>query len=117
MKLILKAIKDIFQGKAPLLGAKRSGHWPKVRADFLSKNPTCAACGGKDSLEVHHVEPFHINPSLELDESNLITLCESSRRCHLEIGHHGRWSNVNPNVVEEAATALAKISLPSVEVP
>lgn len=105
MKQILKAIADRFIGKIPLL-KRRSGRWPTVRKHFLEQHPTCAACNCKDELEIHHIVPFHINSSLELEESNLITLCEGKNRCHLKIGHHGNWSYVNPNVREEAAKIL-----------
>jgi 5-methylcytosine-specific restriction endonuclease McrA len=107
MKKIVEAIKDRVSGKVPLL-SRRSSHWPKVRADWLAKNGSCAACGQTDHLQVHHVKPFHIDPSLELDESNLITLCEDEYLCHLHIGHLGSFKNENPNVREDAARALLK---------
>ena len=61
-------------------GSKRSSKWPKVRKDYLKLNPECAACGGKTSLNVHHILPYHIRPDLELEPSNLLTLCEKSDR-------------------------------------
>lgn len=36
---------------------KRSNHWPQTRKNFIEKNPTCAMCGRKEQLEVHHIEP------------------------------------------------------------
>lgn len=110
--MVLKNIKDAVQGKAPL-GHKRSNHWPTVRKKFIESNPTCAACGGKDKLEIHHKVPYHLNPELELDPNNLITLCESTSYgiiCHLCIGHNGNYKNFNPNVVEDAAAILKKLT-------
>jgi hypothetical protein len=74
---------------------ERSPKWTSVRAKFISKFPTCEACGTDDDLDVHHIKPFNTHPQLELDESNLITLC---RHHHFTIGHWRNWSIVNPNV-------------------
>lgn len=60
-------------------------------------------CGGISNLEVHHIVPFHITPSLELEDTNLITLCEAIfKQCHLKQGHLGDWHKVNPNIREIA---------------
>lgn len=109
--MYLKNLKDAVQGKAPL-GHIRSNHWPTVRKHFVEANPTCAACGGKDKIEVHHKQPFHLKPELELDPTNLISLCESNSYgivCHLTIGHLGNYKNVNPDVVEDASNMLKKL--------
>ena len=58
---IIKAIKDTIQG----IPGKRSGHWALVRRRHIQSNPTCAVCGGTETLEVHHILPFHIDPNLE----------------------------------------------------
>jgi hypothetical protein len=45
------------------------------------------------------MKPFHLYPQLELDPSNLITLCEiKGRDHHLLIGHLDDWESYNPNV-------------------
>jgi hypothetical protein len=46
--------------------------------------------------------PFHVNPHLELDENNLITLCMDENECHLEIGHGDSWKCYNPHVEKDA---------------
>ena len=101
---IITAIKDRIQGKVPLL-SKRSSHWETVRKHWLDHNNECAACGSKEKLQVHHIKPFHLNPSLELDFTNFITLCEKKGglECHLNIGHHGNFKKENSEVVAEAA--------------
>lgn len=82
----------------------RSGKWPALRKRFLSVYPTCAACGRADDLEVHHKVPYWIDPSRELDVSNLLTLCS---RCHFVIGHLGDWTAWNEHCAEAAALCWA----------
>ena len=77
----------------------RSPKWRKVRAEHIKNNPQCAACGRKESLEVHHIVPYHINPELELEPSNLITLC--GKYCHFIFGHLMDWKSWNENVVRD----------------
>lgn len=103
MKAFITNIKDSLTGKAPL-GSRRSSKWPKVRAEHLKENSTCAVCQGTNKLEIHHVEPFHQAPEKELDPSNLITLCEGNKvhNCHLTWGHLGNYKNCNPDVVVDA---------------
>jgi 5-methylcytosine-specific restriction enzyme A len=111
-KVWYQVINDTWTGKAPP-GTKRSSQWPKVREEFLKSHPVCECCGGKDALEVHHVEPFHVNPARELDPENLMTLCESKRRgvnCHLFIGHLGNYSRWNPLARLDAKLWAAKLS-------
>jgi 5-methylcytosine-specific restriction protein A len=96
-------LKDTLQGKVPL-GKKRSAQWRNVRAAHLKAHPTCAVCGGTKTLEVHHIEPFHTNPTKELDPDNLITLCEAKRSgitCHQFVGHMGNYKWTNERVRED----------------
>lgn len=85
----------------------RSGAWARVRKQHLTKEPVCAACGRDGDLEVHHIEPFHSNPSKELDPGNLITLCGDP--CHFVHGHLMNWSRCNPEVREDCARYRAKL--------
>lgn len=87
----------------------RNGRWPEVRATHVAKYPTCAACGGTDELNVHHVKPFWTHPQLELEPNNLITLCRSH---HFSVGHdpdgpfgplRPNWKSANPSVRMHAA--------------
>lgn len=86
---------------------KRSPQWPGVEHKFRKSSPTCAACGCTTRIQVHHVKPFHMHPELELDPSNLISLCMGPNECHLKIGHGDNFKDANPNVREDAAAALA----------
>ena len=100
-----------------VVGAARSGKWPAVRAEYLRLHPTCEACGTDRELNVHHVHPFHEHPELELQMSNLITLC---RTHHLALGHDPdgpdgplprNWSASNPHVRRDAAKMLSKTTV------
>ncbi len=109
---IVKHLVGVAQGKHPM-SAKRSGQWPKVRAEHLKLNPACAVCGSETSVEVHHIHPFHIHPDLELEPSNLVTLCESKRvgglNCHLIFGHLGNFRSFNVEVLPDSASWNRKI--------
>lgn len=87
----------------------RSKQWPKVRNSFLKKNPKCSCCGSTKSLEVHHRIPFHERPELELDENNLIVLCDGTLRCHLFVGHLGSYKSFNKEVWEDSVKWNFKI--------
>ena len=89
-------LSERLRGKAPS-GARRSSKWRKTRDRFL-KGKVCVVCGGRRRLIAHHEIPFHIAPDLELDEDNLMALCEGKRygiNCHLLIGHLGNWRRAN----------------------
>ena len=90
-------IADIVQRKPKV---RRSRHWREVRKEHLKANPTCKMCGGRKRLQVHHILPVHLYPSLELDRTNLITLCRGKKYgvdCHLLIGHLGDFKTYNPS--------------------
>ena len=88
--------------------APRSPLWDDVRDEHIRLHPTCEACGGENGVQAHHVKPYHLFPAMELDPTNLITLCtgRSSCNCHLTFGHLGNWSHWNPRVREMAAEYL-----------
>lgn len=87
----------------------RSSHWRSKRTQHLRYEPTCRACGGKEKLNVHHIIPFHIDPNRELDDTNLITLCENGANCHLMFGHLKDWKAYNPHVRVMAESMLQLI--------
>ena len=88
-------------------GSKRSSKWPGVEHAHLKLNPTCAACAGSTKLQVHHVRPYHLDPALELDPTNLITLC-MAMGCdgHLLIGHGDDFRAAVLEVRDLSAKAL-----------
>jgi len=104
VKKILK--EDVKRGKPAVL---RSPKWTVVRNKHIKNNPECAACGGNDNLQVHHLKPFHMFPELELEPSNLITLCEEvikdddlkNDNHHLMLGHNGDFKKNNKKVLRD----------------
>jgi len=94
-ELHLETVRDAHVGH----GMERSPHWPTVQHKHLKKFPACAACGGNTNLNVHHKQPFHLYPDLELEPTNLITLCmDGDKDCHIKLGHGGNFKAYNPNV-------------------
>lgn len=86
----------------------RSPRWRAVRKAYLKAHPTCESCGGTRMLEVHHRKPFNLFPELELDPTNLITLCEHpARNCHYAVGHLMNWRAWNPVVHDLAGHFMA----------
>ena len=86
-----------------ILSIPRSGKWRKIRAEHLANNPKCAVCGSVENLVPHHITPVHLDKSKELDENNLITLCENDTfNCHFFFGHYKNWCKYNLNIVEDA---------------
>lgn len=115
---LIKHLIDAAKGKHPL-GTARSSHWSSVRKHHLEAHPACEMCGGTAKLEVHHVRPFHLHPDLELEPSNLVTLCEANKdgaNCHLLFGHLGNFRSWNTAVEADATEWNGKIkSRPLVE--
>lgn len=85
----------------------RSGAWARVRRQHLEREPACVACGRSKDLEVHHMQPYHEHPELELDPGNLITLC--AQPCHFVFGHLLNWSRSNPMVRHDANAYRARM--------
>ena len=81
---------------------RRSPKWVEVRREHVQKFPFCAACGDRERLQVHHVEPYHLRPDLELDRSNLLTLCMGPSECHLRLGHGDDFDAYNPAIRRHA---------------
>jgi len=108
--LVLRAsefINSYFVKKFSIFAQKRSYLWKKVRQKHLDNNPCCAACGSCTKLEVHHIIPVSVDPSKELDENNLITLCD--KYCHFVFGHLMNWKSYNSNVLLDTSVFLNKV--------
>lgn len=88
----------------------RHPDWRLVRDAYLAIHPCCAVCGSRVNVRAHHITPVHVDPSLELDIGNLITLCEGDAvNCHLLFGHRLDWRSWNPMVVDQAREWAAYI--------
>ena len=92
------------------LSVPRSSKWRKLRQQHIEENPRCAVCGSDQGVVPHHITPVHLDSDKELDQDNLITLCENRTfNCHLFFGHLRNWSKHNPNIVEDAKMWKQKI--------
>jgi 5-methylcytosine-specific restriction protein A len=101
---LVRHVIDAAKGKHPLR-TTRSPHWPAARAKHLELHSVCEVCGGKAKLQVHHISPFHLDPALELDPDNFITLCEAKKfgiNCHLLVGHLGNFKSFNKDVARDS---------------
>lgn len=87
--------------------ATRSPKWSNTRKKHLENNPKCAACGSSKKLEVHHIKPVHLFPELELDPTNLITLCADP--CHIIFGHLMNFKSWNKEVIEDTSVYCNKV--------
>lgn len=92
---LLTKTDELNQPVPESLKQSRSSKWEKVRNEHLKQEPKCAICETDNEIEVHHIKPFHVYPDLELESSNLITLC---RTHHYDIAHLRDWSAYNPNI-------------------
>ena len=107
-ELHLEHVRDAHVGH----GMERSPKWPRTQDKHLKKFPTCAACGGTANLNVHHKKPFHLYPELELEPTNLITLCmDGDKDCHIKLGHGGSFKAYNPNVEPDVETVKASFTM------
>jgi len=89
--------------EAKTIVAARSTKWRTVRNNFLEKNPKCAVCGSEENLIAHHIIPVHIDKSKELDETNLMPLCQNkTMNCHFIFGHLLNWTKHNPDVIKDS---------------
>lgn len=87
--------------------ATRSPKWRDIRKKHLETQSVCQFCGNSKNLEVHHIVPVHIQPELELEYDNLITLCD--KNCHLLIGHFMNYKSWNPDVIDQCKIMQEKI--------
>ena len=104
VNLVKNSLRDVG------IATKRSSKWPKVERDFKESNPNCACCNSNIRIQVHHKMPFHLNKELELDPNNLISLCMSTKECHLRLGHGSDFKAYNPNIEKDAKILSKDIS-------
>lgn len=108
---LLARILGVSRDEFDVLSVPRSPAWRALRNRHLREHPECAVCGSRNDVVPHHVVPFHVDPSRELDPTNLLTLCEGRTfNCHLFFGHLRRWDRYNASVVEDAATWRRKVN-------
>lgn len=79
--------------------AYRSPKWSTIRNQHLKQQPNCMLCGSPHKPEVHHIIPVHVDPTRELDQDNLVTLCD--KYCHFIFGHLMNWKSWNPDIIKD----------------
>ena len=94
----IEHIKDVVQGKTSIT-KRRHKDWRSFRKDYLKICNECKICGSKRKLAVHHIVPFHVDPSRELQTSNCMTLCFY---CHLIFGHLKNYKSYNRQIQFDA---------------
>lgn len=106
-------ISDYGAYEAAKHGVARSPHWESFKHEFSKTNSRrCAYCDSPIDVQLHHEQPFHINPQRELDPTNLIWLCEEvGSNHHLHVGHCGDWKKFNPRVREDCLKNQKMIKL------
>lgn len=64
--------------------------WQRHQKDRLLKltNNKCMWCPSEDRLQIHHIVPVHIDPSLAETESNIVLICQN---CHSEEHKKQGW--------------------------
>ncbi len=89
----------------------RSSKWPALRKKWIQAHPNCSGCATTSKLQVHHLIPVHLDPIKELDETNLITLCElAGHDCHFHLGHLLDWLAYNPDCIVDSGIYLNKVN-------
>lgn len=118
MIYLLEQLGDFFQSQAlryskwqadKKLGQARSPEWRITVREFAKIHPkicSILACKKKD-IELHHIIPFHIDPSKENDFTNLMWFC---RTHHHQIPHLFDWKSYYLDVREFVRRANEKIA-------
>lgn len=86
--------------------SSRSPKWPWFRTKWVEKNPFCCGCGTLNNIQVHHIVPFNVDKSKELDINNVMSLCKT---CHFVFGHLNNYNYYNVNVVVDCATHISRV--------
>ena len=99
---IQEAAQQLLKDEAIAGGSEARGEgssqWRTVRDRYAEAHPLCAFCGSA-AVDVHHIQPFHLFPTRELDPNNLVSLC---RVHHFIYGHAGDWKGYNPDVLVDS---------------
>lgn len=119
---VLKAEAAIVEGETMFSILHNDYRWRKVRNAYVRTHPVCAACGYDKDIQVHHIQPWHINERLRYDSENLVTLCQP---CHFRYGHFCNWKDWNPLIetladqihegVQDGKRKLSRIRLEATE--
>jgi len=108
--VLLKVAKLRHEEELVRAGVRRSSKWPAKRRQVLERFRACAVTGITTELEVHHIQPFHLFPELELVDYVKRVLTEhASFNAHFWIGHLGDWKSYNEHIKSDADWLLERI--------
>ena len=100
---ILALPPDVDRGAmfAAAIGARRNSRFLKKAKAFLA-GKTCAYCDHK-AEEAHHIFPFWLFPSLEMDERFWLPVCRTGEDHHVHLAHLGNFERFDVLAKEHAA--------------
>lgn len=75
-----KKQEDLLGPRFAKIGGVYRSQWQRQKkSELLAIQEGCSKCEGTKKLEVHHIVPVYIDPSLAFIDNNVILLCED---CH-----------------------------------
>ena len=100
---VLKLPPDVDRGAmfASAIGARRNSRFSREGKLFL-KGQECAYCERK-AEEAHHLFPFWLFPSLEMDHRFWLPVCRSGEDHHVHLAHLGSFERFDVLAREHAA--------------
>ncbi len=106
VRFLIRNWRGLFakRGSVATLGIRDSYKYRKAMKAYKAAHPNCEYCGRSKKVDVHHVIPVSVDPSLADKEENMISLCRKPN-CHLIVGHMGNYKNYNKNVRETCLVA------------
>ena len=99
---MINFFKKLFD-KGLLGGVQRSSKWNWWKKQYEKTHPKiCPICSNK-KCSLHHKESFATKPEKELDENNVVWLCDGwgTLQHHRGIGHLGSFVSLNENLDED----------------
>jgi hypothetical protein len=100
---ILAMPADVDRGAmfAAAVGARRNSRFPRAARLWL-REKQCAYCEAKAD-EAHHLYPFWLFPSLEMDSRFWLPVCRRGEDHHLHLAHLGSFERFDFLAREHAA--------------
>jgi len=76
----------------------------KAKRAYVKEHGECAICGNTKDLEVHHIVPVHIDPTMACSPENFVSLCDwRNHGCHYVFGHYRNFrTKYNNDIVNFA---------------
>ena len=95
------------------LNAKQALEVQKAMNIYRKSHPVCEITGSKKKVQVHHIRPVWLDPSLATDPNNFISL-SAKAHIHLIFGHDGNFGQKCVSNIKEIAEKIRDIKKESV---